>query len=736
MVSGARSILGVLAASATAVATLGGPAPGVLAQEPAPGAPGGEADYLPADKTGFGTSRSRASKVWYTLEGGELSEVYYPNLSTPSTRELQLVVTDGATFAVREREGTTQRTELAHPGAPIYRQVNTDKARRWRVTKTYVTDPARASVVIDVRFESLSGRPYRVFVLHDPDLTNNGDDDSATSTSRALLAGDAGAASALVARPGFVRASSGYLGTSDGWTDINGDFAMNWAYGSAPSGNVVQTARTRLDGVRTQRLTLSLGFGATTTAALEAARASRTVGFARLRARYAAGWERYLGSLKEPPASLGDDLEQRTYAVSQMMLAGAEDKTHPGAFVASPSMPWAWAFNDELARPTGPYHLVWPRDQYHMGTALLAAGDRAAAGRALDYMWNRQQQPDGHLPQNTHVDGTIYWQSIQLDQTADPIILAWHLGRTDAVTWGRVKRAADFIVGYGPRTQQERWEEQDGYSPASIAAAIAGLVCAAELARANGDAASADTYLRTADLWQAGVDAWTATSNGPYGPKPYYLRLTKDQDPNAATAYDIGNGSFQRVDQRAVVDPSFLELVRLGVKPPNAPVVLNSIEVVDERISRVTPNGRHWYRYDFDGYGETPSGDPWNVTFPSPGPWSPDAPDGRPTRGRLWPIFAGERGEYELAAGGSARARLRDMARTGTEGYLLPEQVWDTGPPSTPTGPFRTGEGTLSATPLLWTHAQYIRLPWSLQAGYPVERPGVVACRYAGVCRP
>lgn len=599
-----------------------------------------------------------------------------------------------------------------------------------------MTDPARSTVLVDVTFESLTGRPYRVFVLNDPDLTNEGNDDTATSSARALVASDGSTASALVARPSFTRTSSGYLGTSDGWTDLSRDFRMDWRYTAPTKGNVAQTGRTQLDGVQRRRLTLALGFGRDAAGALRAARASRSVGFSRLRARYTAGWQRYLGSLSEPPASLRTELERRTYAASQLILAASEDKTYRGAFVASPSMPWAWAYNDELSHPTGPYHLIWPRDLYEMATTLLAEGDRAGAERALDYMLDRQQQPDGHLPQNTEANGRPHWTSIQLDQTADPIILAWQLGRKDAATYAHVKKAADFVVGYGPYTQQERWEEQDGYSPATIAAAIAGLVCAADLAKANGDMASADLYLRTADSWQADVDPWTVTDTGPYSPKPYYLRLTKDRMPNAATAYNLGNSSFEGVDQRAVVDPSFLELVRLGVKRWNAPAIRNTLKVVDQQLSFATPNGRFWHRYTFDGYGETRTGGPWDIIYPAAGPWSLGAPDRRTTIGRLWPIFAGERGEYELAAGGPADRRLADMAKTGNEGLLLSEQVWDQNAPSNAAGgPFRAGEGTFSATPLLWTHAQFIRLAWSIQAGRPVDQPSVVACRYVGLCR-
>jgi glucoamylase len=201
------------------------------------------------------------------------------------------------------------------------------------------------------------------------------------------------------------------------------------------------------------------------------------------------------------------------------------------------------------------------------------------------------------------------------------------------------------------------------------------------------------------------------------------LRLTKDADPNDGSTYSIGDSGPSAADERTVVDTSFLELVRLGVKRPDDPTILNSIAVADDRLAVDTPNGRFWHRFDFDGYGEQRNGAPWD-SFP---------PDSQATLGRAWPIFAGERGEYELAAGATATAQLAAMAGAANDGYLIPEQVWDDQPPSGRPG-FPRGEGTLSATPLAWSHAQFVRLAWSIDAGHPVEQPTIVACRYVRTC--
>jgi glucoamylase len=696
----------------------------------APGAPGAKVDWAPADKHGFGTSRTTASPTWFTLEGGELTEVYYPRLDTPSFRDLQFVVTDGHSFVAPERGSTVQRTSQTDSRSLSYEQVNTDPAHRWRLTKHYVTDPARSTVLIRVRFESLTHRHYRVYVVADPSLSGDGTHDTGTCSGGTLLTGNGQMSSAIITSPALGPVSCGFKGTSDGLTDLLRHRRLAWHYTSAPDGNVVQAGRTALTGTPGhQELTLALAFGPSDATALSSARASLGAGFATLARRYASGWRAYLSSLRPSPPSLHTTGERREYTDSELVLAASEDKTSRGAYVASPTMPWAWGTG--LQTPTGPYHLVWSRDLYEISTALIAEGDVAGARRALHFLLYRQQQPDGSFPQNSDVTGKAVLTNLQLDEVADPIILARQLNARDAGTWQHVKRAADFILGWhddqghaAPYSPQERWENQAGYSPATIATEIAGLVCAADLARSNGDAASAARYLQTADAWRAHLNGWTLTTTGPYSSSPYYLRLTKDGNPDAGTTYSVGD-SGPTLDQRAVVDPSFLEMVRLGVVRATDPNVVNSLRVLDAKLAVQTPNGRFWHRYTGDGYGERRDGQPWDVGFP---------PGSQTTIGRAWPIFAGERGEYELAAGQSGAAtELGSMAATQNDGGLLPEQVWDQNPPAGQPG-FPPGTPTLSATPLAWTHAQFIRLAWSVSAGHPVETPAVVACRYTRAC--
>jgi glucoamylase len=716
----------VLAVVAVAVvAALGGAQadPGAPQAPKAPGYPGKASDWAPGDKDGFGTSRTSRSKVWYTLNDGVLTEVFSPRIDTPATRDTQLVVTDGSTFAERETEATNQRVELLNARSPVYRQINTAKSGKYRITKTYVTDPQRSAVLVDVRFEALSGGPYTVYVLHDVGLGLNANDDTGRSAGGGLVAGDGVLSSALAASSGFTKTSSGYLDRSDGWTDLKDDFTMDWSYTARERGNVVQLGKTRLTGqAGGRRMTLALGFSRKRGAALGTARAALARGFSAARAEYSGGWRDYFSSLEAVPESAAGS--SSSYTASVMLLAAHEDKTYRGGFVAAPGRPWAWA-NELQHLPV--YIAVWSRDLYEIATGLLAAGDEPAAQRALDYLWSVQQGPDGSFPQNSRLDGEPVFGGLQMDEVAFPIVLAWQLGRTGAEDWDNVRLSADFLVDEGPRTEQERWENIGGFSPATIAAEIAGLVCAADIARKNGDDARADRYLELADEWQANLERWTMTTNGPLSRDPYYLRIT-DGDANADTQIQIADGG-PLVDQRRVLDPSFLEMVRLGVKSADDKHIAATLALIDSQLGYNTDNGPFWHRSSSDGYGEKRDGSQWEPVDPGSGE----------TIGRGWPLLTGERGEYALAAGQPAQRHLDTMAHVAEDagGRVIAEQVWDHNPPAG-TGPrFMPGENTFSATPLAWSHSQLIRLAHSIDAGWPVETPQIVACRYkTTLCRP
>ncbi len=717
-----RGVIAALSGAAITAALVVAPgtAPAVAATGAAPGAPGTASTWVPGDKDGFGTARGVASKVWYTLSRGKLSDVYYPRIDTPSVRDSQFVVTDGKTFTDREDSDARSRVQLLSSRSLTYRLVSTARSGDWRITKTFVTDPRRASVLEKVRFESLTGKPLRLFLLHDPALDMTGNDDIGSSGPGGSLLShdDSAVASAVVSSPAMTLTSSGYLGTSDGWQDLRSDHRMDWAYSADQPGNVVQTGELPLTGLRGHRSArVAIAFGSTTDRALSVAQASLGTAFASSRARYDAGWNHYLRSIRTAPASVGSFTTE--WNVSAMVLAASEDKTYRGGFVAAPGRPWAWA---NSLQDLAVYHAVWSRDLYQIATGLLATGDKGAANRALDYLWQHQQRADGSFPQNSRLDGTPVFGDLQMDEVAFPIVLAHQLRRTGSADWAHVKKSADYVVAHGPQTPQERWENAKGWSPATIGAEIAGLVCAADIARRNGDVASAGTYEQTADAWQQQVEGWTATTTGPYSDDPYYLRITATGEPDSGTQMQVSDGG-PLIDERRVVDPSFLDLVRLGVKRADDPVVLSSLAVVDDQLGYRTANGRFWHRASFDGYGEKRDGSQWEPT---------DKGSGQ-TIGRGWPLLSGERGEYALAAGRTRAATrlLRTMGRAADDAsHLMAEQVWDHNPPSGSARRYTPGEPTLSAMPLAWTHAQFVRLAANLQTGHDVETPQVVACRY------
>jgi glucoamylase len=704
-------------AAALALALVAAPA---SARTRADGAPGTRPTWTPADKHAFGTSSTTTSRVWYTLRSHELTEVYFPDLGTPAIRSLEFAVSRPGALVSVDRETTHGTGAVERLDGLNYRQTVTDRGGRWRLTKTYTTDPGRDVVLVDVRFESLTGEPYGLHLLLDPDLDNDGRDDRARTISGALVANDRRMTSVLAASPAFTATTSGYAGTSDPWSDLRDDGSLDANADARSRGNVRQGATLPLDGVTAQRATLALGFATNQVAARRAAAEALAAAFEPLAAQNAAGWDAYRATLKPAPAAAAPVSE--AYETSLLMLAAHDDKRNPGAGIASPTMPWAWGrlTVDKMDKRSAPYHLVWPRDLYQVATAEIAAGALERANAKLDFLLEKAQRADGHFPQNTQVSGRQKWTGIQMDEQAFPIVLAWQLERFDAATWRKLRRTAEFIVRHGPKTEQDRWENQDGYAPGTIAAQVAGLVCAADLARRNGATADAARYERVADRWAGAVQRWTATSNGPYSDDPYYLRLTKDRRPDRGTRYSIGDGGPARADQRKVVDPSFLELVRLGVKRFDDPVILNTLAVVDQRLRTQTPNGAFWHRFTYDGYGETRTGSGWRITKEG----------SRQTFGRVWPIFAGERGEYELLAGRPADSFLASIAAAGNDGGMIPEQVWDGRPPTS----MPAGEGTFSATPLAWSHAQLVRLAWSIEAGAPVEQPSVVACRYVRQC--
>ena len=680
----------------------------------APGAPGHDAHWLSAAKNGFGTANSVPSRVWFTLNDGVLTEVYYPTLDVPNVQMLQLVIATPEGKIETESEDTTHSIEVMDNARSLsFRQENRAKSGAYVISKSYVTDPDRDSLLISVSFRAwkTDSSAYQLYVYYDPSLNNSGMHDSAWTEGNALIAEDGDKVSALIADPAFAETTNGYLGTSDGLEQLRtGKPIID--YQRAADGNVVQVGRpgrTRIVFGNRINFTLALAFGKKPSEALANAQASLRMGFEKVSDQYRADWHSDLQGMPAVEAKY-----QRQFNLAAMVLKALEDKTYRGAIIASPSIPWGGGPNANEPTISG-YHAVWSRDLYEVATAFYAMGDTDAAKRALDYLFNVQQKQDGSFPQNSWVKGRAIGGGLQMDQVAFPLILAYQFGRTDRLTWLKhIKPAADFIIHHGPKTNQDRWEEKSGYSPATIAAEIAGLVCAAHIARLNGELRSAANYIRTADDWSQNVERWTATTTGPFGDGKYFLRISQNGNPNAGAKIEINSGGGV-YDEREIVDEGFLELVRLGIKAADDPLILKSLAVADKLIKVETPVGAGWYRYNHDAYGERPDGGSY---------------DGKNGGGRLWTLLTGERGEYELASGDRelARRRLDTMMAFANDGAMISEQVWDRQEKSA--AGFRFGAGTGSATPLAWSMAQFIRLAINLDRGRNVETPRIVAERY------
>lgn len=707
------------------LATMRGTRAQKAANNEAPGGPGKDAQWESAGKDAVGTSATLNSKVWFTLRDGVMTEVYYPTVDVANVRLLQFIIVSPDRKHVEvESEDTTHLLDTLDPRSLSFRQFNRAKSGAYTIGKTYIVDPQRHAIQIIVHFETRNNAPYSLYVYYDPSLNNSGMHDSAWTQGNALLASDTDKASALISSTGFDEMTNGYFETSDGLVELRHEslvargYSTGWddkrlfregriakRYARAPDGNVVQVARVKSNAP----FTLALGFGKEPDEALKNARDSLTRSFASVRSEYDSGWHAYLDSLRRVEARY-----QKQFDRAAMVLKAHEDKTYRGAMVASLTVPWGGGPNANEPN-VGGYHTVWARDLYQVATAFYEMGDKAAARRALNYLFTVQQKADGSFPQNSWLDGRPAGGGLQMDEVAYPLILTYQLNRTDKETWLKhVKPAADFIVRQGPSTPQERWEEEAGYSPSTIAAEIAGLVCAAEIARRNANEESAKTYLATADEWARKVELWTATTSGTYRDKSYYIRISDDDNPNDGARLEINSGGGV-YDEREIVDAGFLELVRLGIKRARDPLILKSIAVVDELIKIETPLGAAWYRYNHDAYGERADGGRY---------------DGRAGKGRLWTLLTGERGEYELARGHRrlARERLDAMMNFAGPGGMIPEQVWDS--PASPQPELRFGKGTGSATPLAWSMAQFIRLAVNLQAGRNLDTPEIVAARY------
>jgi len=693
------------------------------------GAPGIEPRWTHGNKNGVGTAYSASSKIWFTLFGGMVTEVYFPTVDRPQIRDLQYLITDGKTFFHEELRDLQCKVERLSGHTLGFRCTNSDPAGRYCIAKDVITDPYLPCLLQRTRLtgpdETFLGT-LKVFALCAPHLEVGGAGNSGyvmtLNGMQILMACKQGVWLAMMATVPFARTSCGYVGMSDGWTDLHENLRMDYEFKHADNGNIALTGE--LDLSKTREFTLAMAFGHNEHRAITNLFQSLGVPFDEHLTRYKKQWEAVAAHTRPLQNSSydGGNLFQSSYS----LLLAHEDKSYPGAIIASLAIPWGEAKGDQ---DQGGYHLVWTRDMVNSATALLAAGDTATPLRALIFLAVSQHE-DGGFAQNFWVTGDAYWNGIQLDEVAFPIMLAWRLscekGLGDFDPYALVRKGAAYLIRHGPFTQQERWEELSGYSPSTLASNIAALICASLLFRQRGDEATAAFAEEHADFLESHIEDWTVTNEGSLYPgiTRYYMRILPEQlgDGNPAGNPESRTLNIKnlRPDQlsefpaKDVVDGGFLELVRYGIRSPHDPVIVNSVKVIDAVLKLETSAGPVWHRYNHDGYGQREDGGPFTGVG----------------QGRAWPLLTGERGHYELAAGRSAETCIRAMEQFASPTGLLPEQIWDEA--DKPDAFMFLGKPTGSAMPLMWAHAEYIKLLRSVSDGKAYDSIPEVSQRYLG----
>jgi glucoamylase len=693
------------------------------------GKPGIRPRWTHSNKAGVGTAYSASSHLWFTIWNGIVTEAYYPTVDRPQLRDLQYLVTDGKTFFHDEKRDLTVRMERISDHALGYRCTNVDVDGRYTITKDIIGDP---HIPCLLQRTTVTGKDrtflenLKLFVLCAPHLEvggagNNGYIADANGR-RILMAQKSGKWMALGATVPFSHLSCGYVGASDGWTDLHDNFRMDWEFDCAADGNIALTGELDLD--KDREFTLGLAFGDSEHRAVANLLQSLGTPFDEHLARYTMQWDEaasHLCPLKSASFDKGN-----LYSSSYSLLLAHEDKSFAGALIAALSIPWGEAKGDH---DEGGYHLVWTRDMVNSATALLAAGDTATPLRALIYL-AVAQHADGGFPQNFWVNGDAYWCGIQLDEVAFPILLAWRLhcekGLAEFDPFDLVSKGAAYLIRNGPVTQQERWEEASGYSPSTLASNIAALICAALFFRKRGDPETAAFVEEYADYLESHVEDWTVTTTGSLAEikSPYYMRILPEQvgqehpseDKESRILHIANHSPSEQSDYpaRDIVDGGFLELVRYGIRRPDDPTVVASLKVIDDALKTDTPVGPGWHRYNHDGYGQQQNGGPFT----------------QHGVGRIWPLLSGERGHFELAAGRSTEAYIRAMEGFASDTGLLPEQSWDES--DRPEIYMWRGRPTGSAMPLMWAHAEYIKLLRSTADGKVYDAIPEVAKRYLG----
>jgi len=697
----------------------------------APGWPGIPARWTSSAKSGVGASLSGESHLWFTISHGVVNEVYYPRIDRACTRDMEFIVTGPGGFLSEEKRHATHEVACGTPGVPAYHLRNTDPTGHYRIEKTVITDPVRPVLLQRSRFTALTGSrdDYRLYLLIAPHLGNRGAGNTAWIGDHKgvpmLFAERAGNALAVACTLPWRNRSAGFVGSSDGWQDLHEHGAMTWQYTRAENGNVALIGELVLPADDREFL-VAVAFGSDALEAGHRARAALHDGFDVAHAEYVRQWDAWQDGLLRLDEHRPADPRDR-YRMSTIVLRSHEANSFPGGVIASLSIPWGFNKGDE---DLGGYHLVWPRDLVEAAGGFLAAGAVAEARRVLSYL-QATQEADGHWGQNMWLDGAPYWNGIQLDETALPILLVDLARRNGALGepelprfWPMVLRAVGYLARNGPVSPQDRWEEDPGYSPFTIAAEIAAFLAAAELAELNREPAIARYLRELADAWHDCVDRWMYATGSDRSARfdvdGYYVRVAPvrrdDRVSRLQQSVPVKNiaGGNATTSAADLISCDALALVRFGLRLAGDPRILDTIRLIDDLLKVQTPAGPAWRRYNGDGYGEHADGSPFDGTG----------------IGRAWPLLTGERAHYALLAGNRTGAErlLGAFESLASDIGLLPEQTWDA--PDIPERELWFGRAAGSAMPLVWAHAEYIKLRRSLRDGRVFDLPPQTVERY------
>ncbi|WP_419730811.1 glycoside hydrolase family 15 protein [Lichenicola sp.] len=603
----------------------------------APGEPGQPPRWEPIGKSGIGRSLRDDSRVWFTLGNGILNEIAYPRIEQTSVRDFGLIVTDGGSLFAEERRHCVSTIEPLHPGVPAYRLTGTHEGGRFRLHKRIIADPRRPAVLQHVRLEDLAptgpdgtaNPPLRLFALLAPHLVNVTGMGTAWvgdyKGQEMLFAEAQGTAVALAASCGWSARSAGYAGISDGWQDLSRHGQMTWQYERAINGNVALTGELDLEGSG-QELVISLAFGRIWTEAAMRARAGLLDRFDELEAEYVASWSGWLAGTGLIGSSPGDGVRgdgdaagssAAGYHTSLMVIRTHECPSVPGARIASLGVPWAALQNSDYPAAC---HLVRARDVVAATTALLAAGDTAAVLEALLYL-HTVQEPDGHWPQNFWLDGMPAWQGLQLDETAQPVLLA-DLARRQGLlgdaefsqVWPMVRAAGLALARHDPLAGQDRWGRSDGLKLHTLGTQVVALLAAADWA---GRAAEPDLQQFLQDTADAVRDVVESLLD----------ELCLEPGP-------------------AEADPDIVSLAVLGVLGVEDPRLARALAAIDAALRVDLPGGPGWCVRGDEGLAPRP-------------------------------VLTAERATLAVLAGqhAEARALLASFEACAGEGGMLPERV-------------------------------------------------------------